>query len=438
MIHLCGVYTKFNCFCCFSFRLNLNYFYDFNPGPFFLQFPCAIDAGLWSTLQTRDRTEHDTQNQKEQTQELVAVAADSAPSPMTSTVSDICGSLSNTVEETPTMLTGEDGSGNPPDNTAASAVTSPVILSLSTEDGPCLFGSPEGGTIDPDGDIVMLEEIPLSIQFLPIDPSDTSPVLTPQSPDEPLPQDPHPRLIPVVEVPGYTECGEHLGVPNGEHFSPHRDVLLSAVTTISHESLSDLGVTLSPLLSPLGILLSPCGDHGDESTIAVVVESPSSGVEENVAVSASGVIPGACSDMTSIAASVEVTTDPKEKWSSPSTGRARRSPRSRTAQTVPSVSPLQADDSKRSSPRCRNRSVLQDHGNFEDVRSPGVGNGRGRRRKLKDRSPEQSIHHADENSAFAANQSRTPPERVSGVILSGRGKTPSSRRGVDKKRIRRT
>lgn len=217
--------------------------------------------------------------------------------------------------------------------------------------------------------------------------------------------------------------------------SPQRDVLLSAMTTISHEGLSDLGVTLSPLLSPLEILLSPGGDHGEESTIAVVVEDASSAAEENVVVS-SGVMSDICTDMTSVAASVEVTTDQRKKWSSPSNGRTRRSPRTRAAQTVPSVSRLQVDDSKQSTPRRRGRRVLQDHSNFEDVRSPVVDSRRGRRRKLKDRSPQQSAQAADENSGFAANISRTPPGRVSGVILSGGRKTPSSRGGEGAKRMR--
>lgn len=411
----------------------------------------AIDAGLWSTLQEQVRTEHEAQStniteekQDEKTQELVT-EVNILPSPMTATVPDLCGSFSSTAERTPTMFSEDEGGKTPLDNMAAT-LTSPIILSLSTEEGPCAFVSPEKAIVttdyeNADGNTVIVEEVPLTIpiqkiQFLPVDPSDVSPVLIPQFPDQPLSQEPYPRLIPVVDLPGHIESSEHHGMDRSGDISPQRDVLLSAMTTISHEGLSDLGVTLSPLLSPLGILLSPGGDHGEESTIAVVVEDASSAAEENVVVS-SGVMSDICTDMTSVAASVEVTTDQRKKWSSPSNGRTRRSPRTRAAQTVPSVSPLQVDDSKQSTPRRRGRRVLQDHSNFEDVMSPVVDSRRGRRRKLKDRSPQQSAQAADENSGFAANISRTPPGRVSGVILSGGRKTPSSRGGEGAKRMRR-
>lgn len=278
--------------------------------------------------------------------------------------------------------------------------------------------------------------------------SDDTAVLTPRSPDESNSQEPLTRLIPVVEVPGYTGSGEYVNVLHEGNISPDRDVFLSAMTTISQDCLSDLGVTLSPLLSPLGILLSPGGDRNQDSTITVLVESKddadkdetilNSGFEENCHVP-SGLISGICTDMTSIAASVEVTTDQRDKQTPLSTGKTRR--KSRTAQIVPSVSPLQAseNDSTHSTPRCRNRRALQDHSNFEDAKSPVLNDGRRHQRKLKDQPPKQPFDDdADENFAFAASsQSRTPPGRVSGVLLTGKRKTSSSRGGVGTKRGRR-
>ena len=400
----------------------------------------TLDAGLWSTLQTQDRTEQDGQS-KNKTEEKSVEKRQNLdrqtkllPSSTPCVVPNVCYSLTDTIEDTPTMLSEEENGQTPLASTTAS-LTSPNILSLSTEDGPCSFVSPEGALLtidceDPNGDTVMLEELPLSIPFQQIQllPMAGSSVLNPQSPGEPLLQESHPRLIPVVEVPAFTDSVEHLGAPHSDHISPRREVLLSPMTTISHEGLSDLGVTLSPL----GILLSPGGDHSQESNVAVVVE----GAEETVVVS-SGVPPAVCSDMTTIAASVEVTTDHREKSSSPSNGRSRKSPGSREAQTVPSASPLQLAEYKLSVSSCGNRRVLQDQSNFEDAKSPVGDNGRGRRKKLRNSSPEQPFKDDEENSVFAANQNRTPPGRVSGVIVKGRRKAPSSRGGVVKKRIRR-
>lgn len=397
----------------------------------------ALDAGLWSTLQSQHRTEQDSQSKNiteekslEKKQKLDRQAK-ILPSSTPCMVPDVCYRLTDTIEETPTMLS-EEESGQTPLNSTTAALTSPIILSLSNEDDPCSLVSPEGALVtidceDPNGDTVMLEELPLSIPFQQIQllPMDASSVLNPQSP---LLQASHPRLIPVVEVPAYTDSVEHLGAPHSEHISPRRDVLLSAMTTISHEGLSDLGVTLSPL----GILLSPGGDHSEESNVAVVVE----GAEETVVVT-SGVSPGSCTDMTTIAASVEVSTDHKKKRSSPSNGRSRKSPGSRAAHIVPATSPVELSEAKPSISSCGKRRVLQDHSNFEDTRSPVGENGKARRRKQRNRSPEQFFKDGDENSVFAANQNRTPPGRVSGVILKGRRKAPSSRGGVNKKRIRR-
>lgn len=403
---------------------------------------------MWSTLQSIEAAQRIAQLEGaaeeipgEKTQGVTDLSCD---------VPDVCGSLvSNTVEEPLTMASEEEGVENSQETTTT-ALTSPIILipsaSLSTDELSCSFVSHEGAvvsidSVDTNVEGVTVEELPLpiqfqQIQFLAVDQSDENPVLSPHSPNGPQSEEPHTRLIPVVEVPGYTESSEYLGVTQGVHVSPHRDVFLSAMTTISHEGLSDLGVALSPLLSPLGILLSPGGDRNQESTITVVLESKEgANAEENV-----HVMSGICTDMTSIAASVEVTTDQRDNRTSLSTSKTRRSSKSRPAQIVPSLSPLQAgeDDSTRNTPRCRNRRVLQDHSNFEDARSPVIGEGRGRRRRLKDHPPKQRLHgDADENSAFAANQSRTPPGRVSGVLLGGKRKTPSPHRGVGTKRVRR-
>ena len=299
-------------------------------------------------------------------------------SPLSCDVPEIySNSITNTIEEPLKIIPGETRGENSHEVTAT-AVTSPVILvppiSLSTEELACSFINSEGTAVSIDSagtneEGVTVEEVPLSIpfqqiQFLTVEQSDDTAVLTPRSPDESNSQEPLTRLIPVVEVPGYTGSGEYVNVLHEGNISPHRDVFLSAMTTISQDCLSDLGVTLSPLLSPLGILLSPGGDRNQDSTITVLVESKddadkdetilNSGFEENCHVP-SGLISGICTDMTSIAASVEVTTDQRDKQTPLSTGKTRR--KSRTAQIVPSVSPLQAseNDSTHSTPRCRNR-----------------------------------------------------------------------------------
>lgn len=413
-----------------------------------------VDAGLLPTLQSLEAARStQLENPGGKTQGVL----ENLVSPISCDVPDICSNLiTNTVEEPLKIIPEEKGGEN-----SATALTSPVILippiSLSTEELSCSFLNSEGTVVsidsaDANEGGVTVEEVPLSIpfqqiQFVAVDQSDETPVLTPRSPDEPLSEEPLTRLIPVVEVPGYTESGEYVNVVHEGHISPHRDVFLSAMTTISQEGLSDLGVTLSPLLSPLGILLSPGGDLSQESNITVLVESKEGadveeiisnpGIEENDHVS-SGVVSGICTDMTSIAASVEVTTDHRDKRTPLSTSKTRRKPR--PAQIVPSVSPLQAneDGSTPSTPCCRNRRVLQDHSNFEDAKSPVGSDGRGRQRKLKDHSPKQSFRDdADENFAFAASQSRTPPGRVSGVLLTGKRKTPSPRGRVGTKRGRR-
>ena len=340
-------------------------------------------------------------------------------------------------------LVPEDETGsNSPEN-APATLTSPILLSLSAEEGSFSFVSPEGVTVFavdceyPDDDSVTVEEVPLSapfrqVQLLSVDLNDDTPVLTPQSPEEALSQELTPRLIPLVEIPSYTESGD----------SSRQDLFVSVidgVSTISQEGLSDLGVTLSPLLSPLGILLSPGGDidHSHDPTVAVLVDDLSSAVDGNMAGLNAGV-PGVCTDMTSIAASVEVTTDmQRKKGTAPSSARKRARSRKRPAQTVPSLSPQQPADIKSSTPCRRNRRVLQDNSNFEDLRSPVAGNKRGRRRKVKVGHSEQSFQGVDENSAFAVKQTHTPPRRVSGVILNTKRKTSSSSGSVEKKSTRR-
>ncbi|XP_078360191.1 uncharacterized protein LOC144644550 isoform X2 [Oculina patagonica] len=421
----------------------------------------VLDAGLLSTLQS---LEAERSTQLETPGGTTQGVMENLVSPMSYDVPDICSNLiANTVEE-PLKIIHQENGGEHSQEDPATALTSPVILippiSLSTEELSCSFLNSEGSVVsidsaDANQEGVTVEEVPLSIpfqqiQFVAVDQSDETPVLTPRSPDESLSQEPLTRLIPVVEVPGYTASGEYVNVVHEGQISPHRDVFLSAMTTISQEGLSDLGVTLSPLLSPLGILLSPGGDPSQESTITVLVESKEGadveeiisnpGIEENGHVS-SGVISGICTDMTSIAASVEVTTDQRDKRTPLSTKKTRRKSQTAHAQIVPSVSPLQAseDGSIRGTPRCRNRRVLQDHSNFEDAKSPVGSVGRpGRQRKLKDHSPKQPYQDdADENFAFAASQSRTPPGRVSGVLLTGKRKTPSPRGRVGTKRGRR-
>lgn len=408
------------------------------------------DAGLWSTLQTRDPKEQEGQSKSTSEQHpddevrTFDAKVERLPSPTPRAVPVSCNSLTNTIEGTPTLVTEDTGYQTPLHDTVAT-LTSPIILSLTTgEDGSCTLVSPEGAVVTndiefehSDGQTVLLEEVPLSIPFpqiqlLQVDTSASS-ELTPYSPDEALSQEPHPRLIPVTELPDFTDSSEHRELSRSEHISPQRDVFLSAMTTISNDGLNDLGVTLSPL----GILLSPGGDLGEQSNITVVVEDASSVADETVVVS-SGVVPDICTDMTSVAASVEITTDNRNKPSSTSNGRRGTSPGSRTAQTVPCSSPSQLSDSKPSTPRCRNKRVLQDHSNFEDVRSPVGDSLKRRRRKFKDRSPEHSVQDVDENSPFAANENRTPPGRVSGVIQKDKSKTRTSLCGGDhKKRMRR-
>ena len=334
-------------------------------------------------------------------------------------------------------------SSNSQDN-APATLTSPIHLSLSAEEGSFSFVSPEGATVFavdceyPDDDSVTVEEVPLSapfqqVQLLSVDLNDDTPVLTPQSPEESLSQELTPRLIPLVEIPSYTESGD----------SSRQDLFVSVidgVSTISQEGLSDLGVTLSPLLSPLGILLSPGGDidHSHDPTV-VLVDDVSSAVDGNMA-GLNAVVPGVCTDMTSIAASVEVTTDmQRKKGTAPSSARKRACARSRKrpAQTVPSLSPQQPADIKSSTPSRRNRRVLQDNSNFQDPRSPVAGNKRGRRRKVKVGHSEQSFQGVDENSAFAVEQTHTRPRRVSGVILNTKRKTSSPSGSVEKKSSRR-
>lgn len=342
-------------------------------------------------------------------------------------------------------LVPEDETGSNSQENAPATLTSPILLSLSAEEGSFSFVSPEGATVFavdcdyPDDDSVTVEEVPLSapfqqVQLLSVDLNDDTPVLTPQSPpEESLSQELTPRLIPLVEIPSYTESGD----------SSRQDLFVSVidgVSTISQEGLSDLGVTLSPLLSPLGILLSPGGDidHSHDPTV-VLVDDVSSAVDGNMA-GLNAVVPGVCTDMTSIAASVEVTTDmQRKKGTAPSSARKRACARSRkrTAQTVPSLSPQQPADIKSSTPCRRNRRVLQDNSNFQDPRSPVAGNKRGRRRKVKVGHSEQSFQGVDENSAFAVEQTHTPPRRVSGVILNTKRKTSSPSGSVEKKSTRR-
>ena len=344
-------------------------------------------------------------------------------------------------EAQPLVPENETGS-NSPEN-APATLTSPILLSLSAEEGSFSFVSPEGTVfaVDceyPDDDSVTVEEVPLSapfqqVQLLSVDLNDDTPVLTPQSPEDSLSQELTPRLVSLVEIPSYTESGD----------SSRQDLFVSVidgVSTISQEGLSDLGVTLSPLLSPLGILLSPGGDidHSHDPTV-VLVDDVSSVVDGNMA-GLNAVVPGVCTDMTSIAASVEVTTDmQRKKGTAPSSARKRACARSRkrTAQTVPSLSPQQPANINSSSPCRRNRRVLQDNSNFEDPRSPVASNKRGRRRKVKVGHSEQSFLGVDENSAFAVEQTHTPPRRVSSVILNAKRKTSSPSGSVEKKSSRR-
>ena len=418
---------------------------------------CHTGAGLWSTLQSAETAECSTRlenaTQGTNVEKTQGVSEKSSCSVISCDITDICNAAANTGEE-PLTISEEDKS--------TTVLNSPVILippvPLSTDELSYSFVSHEGSvvaidSVDTNDECVTVEEVPLPIPFQEVqllggDQRDKYPVLTPQSPDEPQSKEPQTRLIPVVEIPGYTENGEYLNVVDEGLKSPQWDALLSAMTTISQEGLNDLGVSPSPLLSPMGILLSPGEDRGQEPTIRAVVECEesaeaeqaisTSGTEDD-SFAASGGMSGICTDMTSIAASVEITTEERDKSLSISTGKTRR--KSRPAQVVPSVSPLQIGGEGLTcrTPRGRDRTILQDHSNFTDANSPVGGDGKGRQRRQKDHSLKQVCNDdADENSAFVANQSRTPPGRVSGVLLTGKRKTyRSTRGGVGRKRGRR-
>ena len=411
---------------------------------------CHLDAGLWSTLQSLEAQRNaQLQGFPEETstvEEEQGITIDNLLSPVSHDVPDICNNL------VLRALAEEESCENSQEETAT-VLTSPLILispiSLPTEERLCSFVSPEEAvsvdSVDTYEEDITVAGLPLSvplqhIQFLTVDQSDETSVLAPQLPEQPSSQELRTRLIPVVEVPAFTNDSVFSGKSHEVQKSPQQDSFLSAVTTISQESLSDLGVTLSPLLSPLGILFSPEGDRRQDPTNAVVVES----TEDTEAISSSSTDPASndvmssiCSDMTSIAASVEVTTAQMSKRTLQNS-KTRKSPRSSSIQIVPSLSPQLVDESKRSISRFNDRRVLQDQSNFDEANLPLIGNGRGRRRKLKDRSPELAfVDHTDENFCFATDQSCTPPSRVSGVLLTGKKKTPSSRGRVAAKRGRR-
>ncbi|XP_068741848.1 uncharacterized protein [Montipora capricornis] len=349
-------------------------------------------------------------------------------------LSEVCSGVANE------MLPEEESCQISLDNKGA-CLTSPIILSITTEDGPYSFVSP-GGTVLLDhceggnDHTILLEDMPLSIPFPQIqlqssEGNNTSPVLTSQSTAESLSEHNHTRFFPVIEVPAFMPGGEDLGNSHDEQISPVQDVPLSAMTTISSEGLSDLGVTLSPT----GIPLSPGGDSA-QSTTVLVVEDVRLGAEENV-IAPNGVIAGSCTDMTSIAASVEVTTNHRKKSTSPTFGRTKRRPTSRAAQAVPSVSPLQVVNSSPCTPPGGNTNVLQDHSNFHNGKSNFGDQAQGKRRKLKrNRSP--SRPGFDENSPSASDQNHTLPGRVSGITDKERRKTRSSRVRENKKKTRST
>lgn len=407
---------------------------------------------MWSTLQSVETAERSTQSKSPVQATIVEKGVSEKPSPsaISCYVTDTYSNVVTDTEKEPLALTSEQ-------EKSKTVLNSPVILippmSLSTEKLSYSFVSHEGSvvtnySVDTNEEGVTVEEVPLSIPFqqvqlLAADQSDKTPVLTARSPDEP-----HTRLIPVVEIPGYTESSEYLNVADEDHKSPQWDVFLSAMTTISQESLNDLGVTLSPLLSPLGILLSPGEDRSQGSSITAEVECEELSTEaeailnsafEDDSLACSGGMSGICTDMTSIAASVEITTEERDKSVHLSTSNARR--KSRPSQVVPSLSPPQVSEDGLTcrTHRSRNRAILQDHSNFTDAKSSVDGGGKGRQRRLKDHLLRQSSNdNADENSAIVANQSRTPPGRVSGVLLKGKRKTARSPRGgVGMKRGRR-
>ena len=317
------------------------------------------------------------------------------------------------------------------------------------EDASSLFMvEAQDGAGDSPGEGV--EEVALCIPSHPLhglspSPRHLLPYCTSRSPQLSVSEEPFTTFVPVVEVPFYTEGIEHSGGSSGTQLSPRSDVILSAMTTISQEGLNDLGVNLSPLLSPQGILLSPEGYLTGDHNIAVLFGNREAVDTDHMNLNCCGmdeeVISGLCTDMTSIAASVEVTTDQSMKEKSSGNGIQRRSPRFRnassSAQTVPSVSPEQVSYLKPKSPRARNRRVLRENSNFKESKSPMGGLESTGRKRLKDRSPKQSRHHCDENVASVTRLNRTPPGRVSDVILSRRKKTPSPRGGLVTKRTRR-
>ena len=340
----------------------------------------------------------------------------------------------------PTLLP-EDESSQVLLDSQETSLSSPIIVSTQSGDGRFSLVNHEGAVLLDHGDTfddrtVFLEEMPLSIPFPQIqlasaEEINASQVLGSQTNDESSSPGTYTRFFPVLGIPIDTQSGEELKSSQGEEFSPNRDVLLSAMTTLSPEGLSDLGVTMSPL----GILLSPGGNPA-QSSAASVVEYTSTGAEENT-IASCGVVPGQYSDMTSIAASVEVTTNHRERSSSTKVGRNRRGGGPTTAQIVPSASPLKVGNASPRSPHARNTNVLQDHSNFHDARSILCDRTRGKRQKLKrDRSSQQP--GSDENSPLSADQSRTPPGRVSSVIVKERKKTARSRGRGETKTIRRT
>ncbi|XP_022783532.1 uncharacterized protein LOC111324277 isoform X2 [Stylophora pistillata] len=413
----------------------------------------VVDAGLWSTLQPLEAQRNaqfqgvteETSTAKENNEILM----DNLLSSVSHDDPDICSNLGVRT------LTEEECCENPQEETST-VLTSPLILissmSQPTEKGTYSFVSPEEAALSVDpvdtNEVSITEsEFPLSvplqqIHFLNTDQNDETSVLAFQSPDQLSSQELHTRLIPVVEVPAFTDDSVFPGKSHEVQTSPQHDSFLSAVTTISQEGLSDLGVTLSPLLSPLGILFSPGGDRRQDPAIAFLVESKED-TDADFAISSSSIDPTSndvmssiCSDMTSIAASVEVTTAQMGK-SALRSSKIRKSPRSSSIQIVPSISPKLAVQSKRSSPRYRDRRVLQDQSNYEEANSPLIASGRGRRRNSNNRSPElASFDHTDENLCFAMDHSRTPPSSVSGVLLTGKKKT-SSRAREGTKRGRR-
>ena len=392
----------------------------------------SADAGIWSTLGTTLETHvHNEPSVKEAQGYGVEGKGSSCSFPVR--FPGVC-------EAKPTLFS-EDESCQVLLDSEGASLSSPIIVSIQSGDGRYSLVSPEGAVLLDhceafDDRTVLLEETPLSLPFPQIKlPSseeiNASLVLGSQTNEESSSPGTYTSFFPVLEVPIDTQIGEELNASQGEEFSPNRDVLLSAMTTLSPEGLSDLGVTMSPL----GMLLSPGGNLA-QSSAPSVVEYTSTGAEEDT-VASCGVLPGQYSDMTSIAASVEITTNHRKRSSSTKVGRNRRGVGSKTAQIVPSASPLTAGNVSPRSPCVRNTNVLQDHSNLHDARSLFCDGTRGKRQKLKrDRSCQQP--GSDENSPLSVDQSRTPPGRVSGVVVKERKKTARSRGRDEKKRMRRT